>query len=79
MGVVRIILTVVFMIVCVAMTVVILMQESKQQGLGSLGGMSETYWSKNKGRSREGMLIKITTVLVTLFLVISAVLCIGSI
>lgn len=78
MQVARTILTVVFMIVSIALTVVVLMQEGKQQGLGSLSGMSETYWSKNKGRSREGMLVKLTTVLVTLFLVISAVLCIGS-
>ena len=36
------------------------------------------YWGKNKGRSMEGMLVKLTRALVVLFIVISAVLNIGS-
>ena len=54
------------------------MQEGKQQGLGSIGGMADTYWGRNKGRSMEGVMVKATTVMVILFMVISAVLCIGS-
>ena len=51
MAVLRTILTVIFGLVCLAITVLILMQEGKQNGLGSLGGGStETYWAKNKGR-----------------------------
>ena len=56
------------------MTVIVLMQEGKNNGLGALTGSSDTYWSKNKGRSMEGMLVKITRVLLALFLIISAVL-----
>lgn len=78
MAVLKTILTVIFIIICVALTVVVLMQEGKQQGLGSIGGMADTYWGKNKGRSMEGMLVKATTAMVVLFMVISAVLCIGS-
>lgn len=78
MAVVKLILTIVFILICIALTVVVLMQEGKQQGLGSIGGMSDTYWAKNKGRSKEGMLVKATTAMVVLFMVISAILCIGS-
>lgn len=78
MEVFKTVLTVIFIIICIALTVLVLMQEGKQQGLGSIGGMADTYWGKNKGRSMEGMLVKATTVLVVLFMVISAVLCIGS-
>lgn len=78
MAILKTILTVVFIIVCIALTVLVLMQEGKQQGLGSIGGMAETYWGKNKGRSMEGILVKVSGVLVALFLVISAVLNIGS-
>ncbi|MCI8895468.1 MAG: preprotein translocase subunit SecG [Lachnospiraceae bacterium] len=78
MVVLKTILTVVFIIICIALTVIVLMQEGKQQGLGSIGGMADTYWGKNKGRSMEGMLVKLTTVLVVLFLVISAIMNIGS-
>lgn len=79
MEILKTILTIVFIIVCVAITILILFQEGKSAGLGSLSGQStETYWSKNKGRSREGMLIKITSCLVLVFFVIAAILNIGS-
>lgn len=78
MAVLKTILTVIFIIICIALTVVVLMQEGKQQGLGSIGGMADTYWGKNKGRSMEGVLVKATTVMVVLFMVLSAVLSIGS-
>jgi len=55
------------------------MQEGKSAGLGALAGSSDSYWSKNKGRSMEGVLVKVTRVLVILFIVISCVLNIGSI
>ena len=65
----RIALTVLFIIDCIALSVIILMQEGKSQGLGSLSGMSETYWGKNKGRSMEGTLVKVTKILGVLFFV----------
>ena len=77
---VKTILMVALIIISVVLTIIILFQEGKSGGLGSLSGqsLSESYWSKNKGRSREGMLVKATTVLVILFFIISAVLNIGS-
>ena len=79
MDALRIVLTVLFIIVCVLLVVVVLMQEGKQQGLGSIGGASESYWGRNKGRSMEGrsmegFLPKITKLLAFLFLVLAAVL-----
>ena len=78
MATVKLILEVLFIIVCIALTVIILMQEGKSAGLGAKAGAADTYWGKNKGRSMEGMLVKLTRVLVVLFIVISAVLNIGS-
>jgi preprotein translocase subunit SecG len=72
--VLRIILTVVFIIVCLALTLVVLMQEGKSAGLGAVAGAAESYWGKNKGRSMEGNLVKITKVLAVLFLLIAIVL-----
>ena len=74
MNVVKIILGIIFFIDCIALTVVVLMQEGKQQGLGSIAGAAETYWGKNKGRSMEGGLVKATTIMGVLFFVISVVL-----
>ena len=79
MAVLKTILTIVLVLICIALTVIILMQEGKSAGLGALAGSSDSYWSKNKGRSMEGVLVKVTRVLVVLFIVISCVLNIGSI
>ena len=56
----KIILTIVFVLICIALTVIVLLQEGKSQGLGAIGGMAESYWGKNKGRSMEGTLEKFT-------------------
>ena len=73
-AVLRTIITIVFILVCVALVVVVLMQEGKSAGLGSISGAAETYWGKNKGRSMEGQLVKVTKVLAVLFMVLAAVL-----
>ena len=78
MAVLKTIIEIVFIIICIALTVIILLQEGKSAGLGAISGAADTYWGKNRGRSMEGMLVKITKILVVLFIVISAVLNIGS-
>ncbi|MBQ7765788.1 MAG: preprotein translocase subunit SecG [Lachnospiraceae bacterium] len=74
METVRIIITVVFIIVSIALAGIVLMQEGKNTGLSALSGVADTYWGKNKGRSMEGVLIKITTVLAVIFMVLSVLL-----
>uniref|UniRef100_UPI003FEEF76F preprotein translocase subunit SecG n=1 Tax=Roseburia sp. TaxID=2049040 RepID=UPI003FEEF76F len=77
MAVLKTILTVIFILISLALTVIILMQEGKSAGLGAIAGAADTYWGKNKGRSVEGMLVKWTKICVILFLVIAAVLNMG--
>lgn len=74
MDIVKLIITIVFIIVCVALSALVLMQEGKSAGLGSIAGLAETYWGKNKGRSKEGMMIRITAILSVLFFLLSLVL-----
>ena len=74
MNVVKIILGFIFLLNCISLTIVVLMQEGKQQGLGAIAGAAETYWGKNKGRSMEGGLVKATTVMGILFFVLAVVL-----
>ena len=75
MQILRTILTVIFAIDCIALTVVVLMQEGKQQGLGgTISGAADSYWGKNKGRSMEGGLVRATTAMAVLFFVLAAVL-----
>ena len=74
MQILRTILTILFVIDCIALTVVVLMQEGKSQGLGAIAGAADTYWGKNKVRSMEGGLVKATTVMGVLFFVLAVVL-----
>ena len=60
MEILRIILTVIFIVMCIA--------------LGAIAGGAETYWGKNKGRSMEGLLVKITKWLAIGFMVVAVIL-----
>ncbi len=74
MGVFRIIMTIVFIIDCIGLTVIVLLQEGKSAGLGTISGAAETYWGKNKGRSMEGAMVRITRVMAILFMLLAILL-----
>ena len=69
------ILLILYIIDCIALTVVVLMQEGKQAGLtGAISGAAESYWGKKKGRSMEGGLVLATRIMAVLFVVFSLLL-----
>ncbi|MDO4938494.1 MAG: preprotein translocase subunit SecG [Lachnospiraceae bacterium] len=70
----KIALSILLLIVCIFLIGVVIFQEGNSQGLGAVGGMAESYWGKNKGRSLEGKLQKITAIAAVLFVVLSLVL-----
>lgn len=70
----RIALSIIFVLIAIALTVIVLLQEGKSQGLGSIVGMADTYWGRNKGRSMEGNLEKFTKFAAILFVVLALVL-----
>ena len=74
MGALRIILTIIYIIICIALVILVLMQEGKTAGLGAVSGMAETYWGKNKVRSMEGKMVKVTTGLAIGFILLAIVL-----
>lgn len=67
--------SIVLAVVSVLMVIVICLQKAKTSGLGAgIAGGSETYWSRNKGKSKEGKLVRVTIVLAVLFFVIAILL-----
>jgi len=60
MEVLRYILTAIFALCGLALIFFVILQEGKSAGLGTIGGMADSYWEKNKSRSSQGMLEKIT-------------------
>ena len=71
---VRTIITIVFILVNIALSIIVLMQEGKDAGLGAISGAAESYWGKNKGRSMEGNLVKATVFLAVGFIGLAIVL-----
>lgn len=70
----RIVIQVIFIFLCIALTVLVLMQEGKSAGLGAISGVAETYWGNNKGRSMEGKLVKFTKYLAIGFMLLTVIL-----
>lgn len=74
MEILKTVLMILLAIDCIALTIVVLLQEGKSAGLGTIGGMADSYWGQNKGRSMEGALVKSTKFLAMLFIVLAVVL-----
>ena len=79
MAVLKLIVQIIYILVCIALTFVVLKQEGKVAGLSGalVGNSGETYWSKNKGRSVEGTLERVTAGLAIAFFVLSIILCLN--
>ncbi len=71
----KIALTIVFIIIAIALAILVLSQEGKDNGFtGSFTGSVDTYWSKNKKHSKEARIQKATAILGALFIIIAAIL-----
>ena len=69
------IITVVHVVLAIILVAVVLLQSGKSAGLsGSIGGGAETFFGKNKAKTLDGMLEKLTAVLALLFIITSLVL-----
>ena len=77
MDILKTVITIIFVIDCIGLAAIILLQEGKSAGLGTISGAADTYWGHNKGRSMEGALVKVTRVLAVLFIVLAMVLNLG--
>lgn len=75
MQVMIIILSIILALTCIALIGIVLLQEGKSAGLsGAISGAADSYFGKNKGRTMEGKLEKITKILAAVFIVLSFIL-----
>ena len=64
----KLIIEIAYIIVCIVLTIVVLMQEGKSAGLtGAISGIADTYWGKNKARSIDAFLSRWTKVFAAVF------------
>jgi preprotein translocase subunit SecG len=73
--VLKYIIMVIYVVVCVALTVVAMMQSKDDSGASAtITGSSSNFYEKNKGRTKEGKLKKWTIILAIAFAVLTIVL-----
>jgi len=72
---VNLLFTILIVLSSLALIASILLQSGKSAGLsGTIGGGAESIWGKNKGRSYEGLLSKLTTISAIVFVISALVL-----
>ena len=76
MQIVKIVLVVVDLIICVALTILALIQSNDDAGLSSTitGSSTNNFYEKNKGRTKEGKQKRWTIILSIVFAVLTIVL-----
>ena len=76
MEILRNIVLVIYLLVCVALIVVATLQSKESQGAsGTITGSSTSnFYEKNKGRTKEGKLKRLTIILGAVFAVLAVVL-----
>ncbi len=61
MGIIEIIGGVLLIFICILICIVVTMQESKG-GLGTIAGESTSFFDKNRGKTKEAMLVRASAV-----------------
>lgn len=68
MGVLKVIFGIVYLIICVALVVIVMMQESNEGNASAITGQgSESFYSKNKSSNKKAFMSKLTIVLGVMF------------
>ncbi len=69
------VLSIIYLILALVLTAVVILQSGKSNGLsGAIGGGSETFLAKNKAKSLDARLAKLTKWIAILFVVLTMVM-----
>lgn len=76
MEIVKNILVAIYLVVCLVMIVLVLKQSKEDNGASGaiVGGSSNNFYEKNKGRTKEGRMKRATMIGMVLFFVLSITL-----
>ena len=76
MTVPQIVLSIIYFIVALGLIAVVMLQSGKSAGLsGAIAGGADTFLSKNKAKSADARLAKMTKWVAIVFMVLTLVLC----
>lgn len=72
----QLILSIVYFIVALALICIVILQSGKNAGLsGAIGGGSDTFLAKNKSKSLDARMAKLTKWVAIVFMVLTLVIC----
>ncbi|NLU52768.1 MAG: preprotein translocase subunit SecG [Clostridiaceae bacterium] len=75
MDALTIIVNIIYILVCLAIIAIVLLQAGRSTGIsGAIAGGAETFFGKNKGRDIEARLSKYTGWIAIFFVIISVIL-----
>ena len=76
MDAIKIILSIVYFIICLALIILTLKQSKGDEGLSSTitGAGSDNFYEQNKGRTKEGRMTKWTIILGVVFVILTVVI-----
>ncbi len=74
MTILQYVLAIVIILVSIVIIGLVMLQESKQQGLsGAIAGAAESFFGKNKGKTAEAKLVLFTKIAGSIFFVLALV------
>lgn len=72
----QLILSIVYFLIALALIAIVMLQSGKSAGLsGTIAGGADTFLSKNKAKSADARMAKMTKWVAILFLVLTMVIC----
>lgn len=69
----QVIIGILLFITALILIVTVLLQESKQNGIGAVSGAAETFFGKNKAKGLEAKLALITKICAIVFVVLAII------
>ena len=73
MSALKLVVGIIYLLVCVGIILLVMLQESKSEGVGAIMGGGDTFFGKGKTNTKEGFLNKLTVVLSIFFVVVAVV------
>ena len=72
----QLILSIIYFIMALALIAVVMLQSGKSSGLsGAIGGGADTFLSKNKAKSADARLARMTKWVAIVFMILTLVIC----
>ena len=75
MTAVQIVFSIIYFIAALILVAIVMLQSGKSSGLGAIGGNSDTFMAKNKSKSLDSKLAKLTKWVAIGFMVLTLVIC----